>query len=99
MKSSGPTFYTKNGICVFEATQSHYGELPVKIILDNARYQQCKPVEETAKQLNITLLFLPSYSPNLNIIERLWKFTKTSILYAKYYDTPDKFHQASNLIL
>ena len=39
-------------------------------------------------------MFLPSYSPNLNIIERLWKFTKKTILYAKYYESPVKFHQA-----
>ena len=62
--------------------------------LDNARYQHCKFVIEVADKLNITLLFLPSYSPNLNIIERLWKFTKKKILYAKYYETPDKFHEA-----
>lgn len=53
-----------------------------------------KFVENAAKELGITLLFLPSYSPNLNIIERLWKFTKKSILYAKYYESPMKFHKA-----
>ena len=72
----------------------HYGGLPLKIVLDNARYQHCKLVENVAKQLNITLLFLPPYSPNLNIIERLWKFTKKTVLYAKYYESPVKFHQA-----
>jgi transposase len=71
-----------------------YGDLPIKIVLDNARYQHCQLVEDAAKQLNITLLFLPSYSPNLNIIERLWKFTKKKILYAKYYETPALFHSA-----
>jgi len=76
--------------------KEHYGDLPIKIVLDNARYQHCKFVEDAAKALNITLLFLPAYSPNLNIIERLWKFTKKTILYAKYYDTPDKFHAAIN---
>lgn len=73
---------------------TYYEGYPLKIVLDNARYQHCKLVEETAKQLNITLLFLPSYSPNLNIIERLWKFTKKKILYAKYYESPTKFHEA-----
>ena len=68
--------------------------MPIKIVLDNARYQHCKLVEEAAKTLGISLLFLPSYSPNLNSIERLWKFTKKKILYAKYYDTPAKFHLA-----
>lgn len=74
--------------------KEHYGELPLKIVMDNARYQHCALVEAAAKSLNITLLFLPSYSPNLNIIERLWKFTKKKILYAKYYETPAKFHLA-----
>lgn len=74
--------------------KEHYTDLPLKIVLDNARYQHCKFVEETAKGLGIILLFLPSYSPNLNIIERLWKFTKKTILYAKYYESPPKFHAA-----
>ena len=74
--------------------KERYGDKPIKIVLDNARYQHCKFVEGTAKDLGIELLFLPSYSPNLNIIERLWKFTKKKILYAKYYDTPTKFHSA-----
>ena len=73
-----------------------YGDLPIKIVLDNARYQHCQLVEDAAKKLNITLLFLPSYSPNLNIIERLWKFTKKKILYAKFYETPVLFHNAIN---
>lgn len=81
-------------IAFFQKLRKHYGDVPLKIVLDNARYQHCKLVEAAAIQLNITLLFLPSYSPNLNIIERLWKFTKKKILYAKYYETPDKFHAA-----
>lgn len=81
-------------IAFFQKLRKHYGDMPLKIVLDNARYQHCKIVEEAAKSMNITLLFLPSYSPNLNIIERLWKFTKKKILYAKYYETPAKFHAA-----
>lgn len=69
-------------------------EKVIQIVCDNARYQHCKYVIETAKELNIQLLFLPPYSPNLNIIERLWKFTKKEVLYAKYYESPDKFHLA-----
>jgi transposase len=81
-------------VAFFEQLKTHYGDLPLKIVLDNARYQHCKFVEEVAIKLNIELLFLPSYSPNLNIIERLWKFTKKTILYAKYYETPHVFHSA-----
>lgn len=53
--------------------------LPIKIILDNARYQKCKYVQEAASALNISLIYLPSYSPNLNVIERLWKYVKSDI--------------------
>lgn len=89
------TFINADVIIVFlKQLKKHYGNVPLKIVLDNARYQHCKLVESAAISLNITLLFLPSYSPNLNIIERLWKFTKKKILYAKYYETPLKFHEA-----
>jgi transposase len=74
--------------------KSQYVDLPVVLVMDNAKYQHCKLVTDKAKSLSIELLFLPAYSPNLNIIERLWKFTKKKILYARYYDTPAKFHQA-----
>ena len=83
-------------VAFFEQLRIYYGKLPIKIVLDNARYQHCKLVEEAAQRLDITLLFLPPYSPNLNIIERLWKFTREEILYGKYYDTPIKFHTAIN---
>jgi transposase len=39
-----------------------------------------------ALELNIELLFLPPYAPNLNLIERLWKFTKKCCLNSTYYD-------------
>jgi len=44
-----------------------------------------------AEELGIKLEFLPSYSPNLNLIERLWKFTKRQCLYNVYYETFDEF--------
>ena len=49
---------------------------PITLVLDNARYQHCQKVKAEAERLGVQLLFLPSYSPNLNLIERLWKFTK-----------------------
>lgn len=67
---------------------------PIYIVLDNARYQHCQLVRYIAWQLNIHLIFLPPYSPNLNIIERLWKFVKKKCLYAKYYQTFQDFQKA-----
>ncbi len=60
---------------------------PISLVLDNARYQHCALVMDLAKSLNIQLEFLPSYSPNLNLIERLWKFTKKQVLYGRHYAT------------
>lgn len=74
--------------------QTYNDGKPIAIVLDNARYQHCNVVKNCATTLGIDLLFLPPYSPNLNIIERLWKFTKKKILYAKYYDKPAAFHLA-----
>ena len=64
---------------------------PITIVLDNARYQKCAAVEGLAKSLGITLLYLPGYSPNLNLIERVWKFVKKECLRAVYHATYEGF--------
>ena len=48
-----------------------FSDLPITLVLDNARYQHCRAILELAAHLDIELLFLPPYSPNLNLIERL----------------------------
>jgi transposase len=70
------------------------GLLPITLVMDNARYQHCKLVENLAKELGIELLFLPSYSPNLNLIERLWKFMKAEALNSRHHQDFKKFQAA-----
>jgi hypothetical protein len=53
-----------------------------------------KTIMDLAAELGIELLFLPSYSPNLNLIERLWKFVKKECLYSRYYETFELFKKA-----
>jgi transposase len=64
------------------------------LILDNARYLKCKFVTRMAAKYRINLVYLPPYSPNLNIIERLWKYLKKQVLAGKYYATKKDFEQA-----
>ena len=68
--------------------------MPITVALDNAKYQRCAAVEAYADALQIELLFLPSYSPNLNLIERLWKYIKKTCLYSRYYEKFKDFKQA-----
>ena len=69
-------------------------ELPITLVLDNARYQKCRFVQDIADYLGIELLYLPSYSPHLNLIERLWRLVRNECLYSKYYEDFDAFKQA-----
>jgi transposase len=64
---------------------------PITLVLDNAKYQRCYVTQTAAKMLGIELLFLPSYSPNLNLIERVWKFLRKKCLNAKYYSVFSEF--------
>jgi transposase len=66
---------------------------PITLVLDNARYQRCALVQSLARSLRIELLFLPSYSPNLNLIERLWKFVKKESLASRPLPNYDAFTQ------
>ena len=66
----------------------------IHIFLDNAKYSRNYDVYEHAEKLKIKLIFLPPYSPNLNLIERLWKFFKKKIRKNRYYDTFEKFKEA-----
>jgi transposase len=67
---------------------------PVTLVLDNARYQRNRVVQGLAAEWSIRLLFLPSYSPNLNLIERLWGFAKRRAVYGKYHPDFASFRAA-----
>lgn len=74
-------------------------ENEVTVVLDNAKYQHAHIVYEQAELLGIELLHLPTYSPNLNLIERLWKFIKKKCLYSIYYDTFGAFKRSISACL
>ena len=92
-------YITATEICeMLRKVSAEYKGKAVHIVLDNARYQKCKNVMELANELHITLHFMPPYSPNLNLIERLWKHVKSK-LRSKYYDQFDDFKKTINSVI
>ena len=71
---------------------------PVTVVLDNARYQRNKVVQALAAESGIRLLFLPSYSPNLNLIERRG-FVKRTAVYGKCHANFASFRAAIDTAL
>jgi len=88
-------YVTATTVCdLLHRLVERYPGQALTLVLDNARYQRCALVQDLAKSLGIELLFLPSYSPNLNLIERVWKFVKAQCLRGEYYETFEQFQQA-----
>jgi transposase len=89
------TYINAESVCaLLHKIAAAAGSLPITLVLDNARYQRCALVQNLAKELGIELLFLPSYSPNLNLIERLWKFMKKEALNSRHHQDFKKFQAA-----
>jgi transposase len=68
--------------------------VPLTVVLDNVKYQRCDRVQSLARSLGIELLFLPSYSPNLNLIERVWRLVRKQSLNSTYYESFEQFQAA-----
>ena len=93
------TYITSTQICeLLRKVSIEYIGKPIFMILDNASYQKCEVVQKLAASLKITLIYIPPYSPNLNLIERLWKHTR-SRLRTKYYDNFIEFKEKINSII
>lgn len=70
----------------------------ILLILDNARYNHARLVQDHIATTNVELHFLPAYAPNLNLIERLWRFVKDEVL-AIYHETFALFTAAIDKLL
>jgi len=78
---------------MLEIDRRYPGEA-ITVVMDNARYQRSRKVQELANHLNVELLFLPPYSPNLNLIERVWKLVKAKCLRNKYFEDFPSFRES-----
>ena len=67
--------------------------------MDNAPYNKSNQVRDLARELKIKILYLPTYSPNLNPIERLWKFMKKNVMANRYFPDLETFQRELMLSL
>ena len=93
------SYITAAEVCeMLHKISAEYAGKAIHLVLDNAFYQKCRVVMELADQLGIELNYVPPYSPNLNLIERLWKFVKGE-LRTKYYDDFSIFRKRIDSII
>lgn len=73
---------------LFKKTENYYQDKKIiHVIADNARYIKNKDVDKYLDNSKINLIFLPPYSPNLSLIERIWKFLRKKIIRTIYYES------------
>ncbi len=83
-------------ISLLDLVKEKYPKIPISLMMDNARDQHCEAVKAHATKPGIEFLFLPPYSPNLNLIERVCKLTKKKCLTQKYHKDFKAFRTASD---
>lgn len=76
------------------ALEKHPGAKLIYIISDNARYYKNKELNKWLEGTRIQQIFLPPYSPNLNLIKRLWRFSRKKVINTQFYRTKELFKQA-----
>ena len=90
------TINADSTIALFKQVErKHRKANTIYIIADNARYYRSGVVKEYLETSRIKLIFLPAYSPNLNLIERLWKYFRKVVMHNQYYRTLLDFTKAT----
>jgi len=72
----------------FRVILKDYQDAPkIVLFLDNAKYFKAKIVRDwLERHPRLKIVYLPPYSPNLNLIERFWRFVKEKLVRNKYYE-------------
>lgn len=92
---SDKTLNADSTISFFQKIEKAYpNKNKVHVFCDNAKYYKNQLVQEYLEKSKIVLHFLPPYSPNLNPIERLWKWMKERVIYNTYYPEFEEFRSA-----
>jgi transposase len=79
---------------LYEQLLAAHPEGPVYVVCDNARYYKNQALAAWLADKRLVQVFLPPYSPNLNLIERFWKFLRQKIIDTQFYRTKGAFKSA-----
>ena len=91
------TLNAESAITFFKKLEAKYPKArKIYTVMDGAPYFDCEKTAHFLKNSRIVPLQLPAYSPNLNAIERLWRFMRIKILYNEYFE---KFNDFADAIL
>ena len=89
------TLNAESTIRFFKKIEDAYpNKRKIHVFCDNAPYYRNKAVKHHLETSRVSLHFLPPYSPNLNPIERLWKWMKERVIYNTYYEHFEDFKAA-----
>jgi transposase len=89
------TINTQSVINLYSSLLKQHRQKKIVVICDNARYHRSVLLAEWLQpHPRISQKFLPAYSPNLNLIERLWKWMKKKVTATVYYPTFAEFKKA-----
>lgn len=90
--SENETIDAFSAVELFERVQRAYpNEKQITLVCDNASYYRSRLVKKYLKTSRLKVKFLPPYSPNLNMIERLWKFMHKKVTNNRFYKTFSSF--------
>jgi transposase len=90
-----PSIHAQSTLALYKKLEIlHPAAKNIDVICDNARYYKNKILNETLKDSKIKQVFLPPYSPNLNLIERLWKFMRKKVINHYFYREFGDFKKA-----
>ncbi len=81
-------------IALYQQLEQRHRAGTIYVICDNARYYRSKIVQQWLATSRVVQVFLPTYSPNLNLIERLWKFLRKKVIDTVFYPTKELFRES-----
>jgi len=89
-------YTAKEFLSFLEKVMAKYPDQRIVMILDNARIHRAEYIQSFLKENKalLQLVFLPPYSPNLNLIEELWGWMKSSVINNVFFDSVQKIRKA-----